>query len=282
MTSPSPTLPRLVTLLDAIRAGRGAVLACFEESLRVQGLHDARIMLSAPDEPPLQPAAHSARIDGGTLPRGAILCPSMEADALEAWAEAIAAAMQAADHLAALTQEAATDSLTGAGNRRAFEEYIQRAIEAAADQARPLKLMLFDIDDFKSYNDRFGHAAGDEVLRETVSLLRSVIRRGDAVFRLGGDEFVVVFGDPDSPRSSGSPPLLSVDQMAVRFAEGIKSLHLPALGESGLGRVTVSAGIAGFPEDGLDATALLAAADRRAFESKHRGKCTITFGPDRP
>ena len=120
---------------------------------------------------------------------------------------------------------------------------------------------------------------GDEVLRETVQLLRSTIRRGDHVFRIGGDEFVVIFSDPDGPRNPGTSPPDSVDQIVRRFQSQVFRMRLPKLGLDAPGTVTVSAGLATYPWDGLDAKSLLSHADQLALQSKRSGKNLITFGP---
>ena len=254
-------------------------MALCEGRLREEGAVPATISLES--GPPLEPEMDrsGAAISWGAHHFGRLLAPALPPERLRLWADTIGAALHLADMLEELERQAVTDPLTGAGNRRSFETYLAQSMELAASRGLPLRLMVFDIDDFKQYNDRFGHAAGDEVLRETVALLRAVIRRGDAVFRIGGDEFVVVFGDPDSPRTSGSPPLASVEQIVARFAESIRTLRLPALGERGLAAIGVSAGMASYPEDGTNAASLVAAADRRAMESKRRGKSTVTFGP---
>src|SRR5262249_48402908 len=105
------------------------------------------------------------------------------------------------DQQARLREAAFTDPLTGAFNRRYFDHFIQVALAPAAARRQSLTVLVFDLDDFKQFNDRHGHARGDEILRETVRLLRSVIRPSDKVCRLGGDEFVVVFHEPDGPRN---------------------------------------------------------------------------------
>jgi diguanylate cyclase (GGDEF)-like protein len=143
--------------------------------------------------------------------------------------------------------------------------------------------MVFDIDNFKSYNDNFGHEAGDEVLRETVLLLNSVIRQGDRVCRIGGDEFAVVFADPEGPRKpdlrgAGAMPE-SVEAIAKRFQDQICKMRFPKLGEQAPGPLSISAGLATFPWDGSDPVALLRHADQLALESKRRGKNAITLGP---
>jgi GGDEF domain-containing protein len=182
------------------------------------------------------------------------------------------------------------DDLTGAWNRRFFDRFIEESIATATKLRRPVTVMVFDIDNFKHYNDQFGHAAGDDVLRETVRLLTSVIRQGDRVCRIGGDEFAVVFADPEAPRprklESGeeSPPVgpvthpESVDVLARRFQDQICAMRFPKLGMEAPGTLSISAGLATFPWDGHDAQTLLEHADQLALESKRRGKNAITLG----
>jgi diguanylate cyclase (GGDEF)-like protein len=141
--------------------------------------------------------------------------------------------------------------------------------------------MYFDIDDFKLYNDRYGHAAGDEVLRESIAALRDSIRAGDLVFRMGGDEFVVLFCDPNPPRRGGSGVPENVEEIAERCRAAVRRLQLPLLADSGPGPVTISAGCALFPWDAANADELIALADKRALEAKRLGKDQINFGPDR-
>ena len=121
------------------------------------------------------------------------------------------------------------DDLTGAWNRRFFDTFLRRSIETAAPQRRMVTVMVFDIDDFKQYNDRYGHDAGDEILVETVRLLNSVIRVGDRVCRIGGDEFAVIFADPEGPRRSGSNHPETVEGIA----HDIRKLYA-RLGSKGL------------------------------------------------
>jgi diguanylate cyclase (GGDEF)-like protein len=171
------------------------------------------------------------------------------------------------------------DELTGAGNRRFYEFFMKKTIREAARKRRALTVLVFDIDDFKHYNDEYGHDAGDEVLRETVRLLNSVIRAGDRVCRIGGDEFVVIFADPEGPRESGSNPPEAVEEIAGRFQEQICQMKFPKLGLDAPGTLSVSGGLATYPWDGADPVALLRHADQLALQSKKKGKNVITLGP---
>ena len=225
-------------------------------------------------------AAVEVRASGDEAARfGWLASGTVPASALAPWAEWLATWLELDRRHEDLGRQATTDELTGVGNRRSFESVLAATLAAARPQRRPVTLMVFDIDNFKTYNDRFGHEAGDEVLRETVQLLRSTIRRGDHVFRIGGDEFVVIFSDPDGPRNPGTSPPDSVDQIVRRFQSQVFRMRLPKLGLDAPGTVTVSAGLATYPWDGLDAKSLLSHADQLALQSKRSGKNLITFGP---
>ncbi|MCH2162569.1 MAG: diguanylate cyclase [Phycisphaerales bacterium] len=210
---------------------------------------------------------------------GTLVSGTIGIEDLERWAEWLSRWMELDWTLMDLAHQAETDELTGAGNRRGFERVLRESIEAARAERQLLTLMVFDIDNFKTYNDQFGHEAGDEVLRETVQLLRATIRRGDHVFRIGGDEFVVIFSDNEGPRGEESSPPESVEQIAHRFQAQVCDMRFPKLGVDAPGSLSISAGLATFPWDGHDATSLLRHADQLALDSKRAGKNLITFGP---
>ncbi|MEM9372597.1 MAG: GGDEF domain-containing protein [Planctomycetota bacterium] len=177
-----------------------------------------------------------------------------------------------------LRHAAFTDPLTDAWNRRYFDRFMDAAITQARDARRTVTLMVFDIDNFKSYNDAFGHGAGDEILAETVRLLNSVIRPTDRVCRVGGDEFAVIFYEPEGPRDAASTPPESIYDIAMRFQQQICSHKFPKLGEQAAGTLTISGGLATFPWDGHNAATLLERADQLSIESKRQGKNALTFG----
>lgn len=171
------------------------------------------------------------------------------------------------------------DELTGAWNRRYFKRFLQDSIKYAVSKRIPVTVMVFDLDNFKRYNDEYGHAAGDEILCETVRLLNSVIRKSDRVCRIGGDEFAVVFTDPGGPREKGSMPPESIEQIAQRFQDQVCQMKFPKLGIEAPGTLSVSAGLATFPWDGWDPEDLVKKADAYALQSKRKGKNAITLGP---
>ncbi|HYE61604.1 MAG TPA: GGDEF domain-containing protein [Phycisphaerales bacterium] len=177
-----------------------------------------------------------------------------------------------------LKTAAFTDALTGAYNRRYFERFLASAIEQARGARRNVTVMVFDIDDFKTYNDRYGHEAGDEILRETVKLMRSTIRPTDRVCRIGGDEFAVIFYEPEGPRVGGSQHPSSVFDIAQRFQQKVQQHKFPKMAGLAQGALTVSGGLATFPWDGLTVEDLQREADKRALASKRQGKNAITLG----
>lgn len=200
-------------------------------------------------------------------------------EALRSHAAWLGAWLRARDQHAQLKAAAFTDSLTGAWNRRYFDRFLATAIDRARAARRHVSVLLFDIDDFKTYNDRYGHDAGDDILRETVRLLGSVIRPGDRVCRVGGDEFAVVFDDAEGPRQEGSRHPTDVFAIARRFQQQILRHRFPKLLECAPGTLTISGGLAAYPWDGLTPEDLLRRADLLAMTSKKQGKNAITMGP---
>ncbi len=170
------------------------------------------------------------------------------------------------------------DELSGAWNRRFLKTCFARELQLAKDTRRPLTVMIFDIDDFKHYNDTWGHDAGDEIIREVVKLLRTIIRKGDHVCRIGGDEFAVLFCDPEPPREPGSNHPTTVEILAKRFREQVSKAHFPKLGDEATGVLSISGGLATFPWDGVDVDTILQKADERLLQSKSQGKNSITIG----
>jgi len=277
-SSRDPTEPTAGdALAAAIGEGAASVVDAFVRSHHRAGRRGLSFIDEASEasQPPMSVQAE-VRVKGVGL--GRLVSTSDDREALTSTAAILGRFLELDAELRELRVLSLTDELTGAGNRRAFERFVPEVIAEAREAGRSLPLMVFDVDNFKYYNDRFGHAAGDEVLRETVTLLSAAIRRGDRVFRIGGDEFVVVFSDPSPPREPGSPPIESVAQIASRFQQRIRELHLPALGGLAPGAITISAGLANFPDDGTEASVLLDAADQRALASKRGGKDLITFG----
>ena len=159
-----------------------------------------------------------------------------------------------------LTQQAATDILTGLSNRRTFMDQLARDLAQARRQQQPLSLLYLDLDHFKSVNDRFGHAAGDEVLKAIADTLVHEVRAGDMCARLGGEEFAVLLPGAALARAL---------EAAERIRQAVQQREL-LVGGKPL-RITVSIGVATLA-NADDPQRLLAAADAALFEAKHRGR----------
>lgn len=209
---------------------------------------------------------------------GWLVGPAELEQRLREQAESVALWLCLSDQHTQLRSLAFTDSLTGAWNRRYFDKYLDSAINEARHKRHSLTLMVFDIDDFKVYNDDYGHAAGDEILVETIRLLKSHVRPNDRVCRIGGDEFAVIFYDPSGPRDPSSHHPRSIFQIARRFQKQIASHNFPKLAERAKGSLTISGGLATFPWDAYDAKGLLQRADHLALVSKNQGKNVLTIG----
>lgn len=232
-------------------------------------------------------ASKSARPMGGSLVPitsgetilGYLAPTSAASPLLVGEAKWLGAWLRLRDQQTQLRQAAFTDPLTGAWNRRYFERFLASAIETAREHRWNVTVLVFDVDNFKSFNDKFGHEAGDDILKETVRLLSSVIRPSDRVCRIGGDEFAVIFHEPRGPRKPDSRHPTSVFDIAQRFQERINTAQFPKLGPSAPGQLTISGGLATFPWDGNSAHELLVRADELALTSKRQGKNVITIGP---
>ena len=178
-----------------------------------------------------------------------------------------------------LEELAMRDELTGLWNRRYFNTFLKDSIAKAENLRSQVTLLLFDIDDFKLYNDTYGHPAGDEILAGIGRLMQSVVRDHDVVARIGGDEFGVIFWDAEEPRRPNSKHPQDVLQAAKRFQQAVCSHRFPKLLNQAMGTLTISGGLASFPWDGRTPQELLERADAMALKSKQQGKNVITFGP---
>ncbi len=167
---------------------------------------------------------------------------------------------------------ALTDDLTGLPNRRRLLSFLEEKIEWARRERATVTALVFDIDDFKLYNDRYGHDAGDEILTEVGRLFVQCCRKTDLVSRYGGDEFVVVFWDPQGPRELGSRPPQHVIDVLQRFRAALSRHAFARLGAEAVGSLTISGGLAHYPWQAADASGLLEAADRALLQAKEAGK----------
>jgi len=200
------------------------------------------------------------------------------ADTLAAYANWLSRWATLERHLTRLNDLAMRDEMTGVWNRRYFDRFMASIVQRAHDERFRVTLMLYDIDDFKDYNDKYGHLAGDEILIETAKLMTSVVRKHDIVARVGGDEFAVIFWDAEAPRRKLSEHPHSVRTAAERFQRAICEHRFPKLAEEVHGTLTISGGLASYPWDGQTAEQLYDLADQMLLESKNQGKNALTFG----
>ncbi|MFW5812571.1 MAG: GGDEF domain-containing protein [Alkalispirochaetaceae bacterium] len=158
-----------------------------------------------------------------------------------------------------LHQQATTDGLTGAYNRRYFDEFLASELSRAHRYGHPLSVLLLDIDRFKKYNDTWGHQAGDKALRQMVEIMHSSVREVDMIARYGGEEFVVILPETDA---SGAM------QVGEKFRRQLRS----ELTEGG--ELTVSIGVSSFDggKPGSTGEQLVGRADRALYEAKDAGR----------
>jgi diguanylate cyclase (GGDEF)-like protein len=161
-----------------------------------------------------------------------------------------------------LRRQSVVDGLTGLYNRRYLDDALRREVFQAQRRGRALSVIMVDADHFKRINDIFGHDAGDVVLRAIGRELKAAVRGGDLACRFGGEEFALVLTD------CGKPQALETGR---RVGELIRGLHL-VHGVTTLPPLTISAGVATYPEDGADAERLIAAADRALYVAKRGGR----------
>ena len=197
---------------------------------------------------------------------------------LEPWAQWLGRWLVLDRKMDTLRDMAFKDELTGSWNRRYFDRFLRRILDRAAKERSQVTLMVFDIDDFKRYNDTYGHSAGDQILSETARLMRAVVREHDVVARIGGDEFAVIFWDAQADQRPHGKHPEDVLKAARRFQKAICDHRFPKLAEEAPASLTVSGGLAGFPWDGQTAESLLEHADQMALQSKRQGKNAILFG----
>ncbi len=161
-----------------------------------------------------------------------------------------------------LREQAVRDHLTGLFNRRYMEETLEREIQRAKRNDSTLGLIMLDIDHFKRFNDTFGHAAGDAILREIASFIKSHIRMEDIASRYGGEEFLITMPDAS---------LEITKERAEKLRQEVKKLMVDHYLKP-LGAVTLSCGVSVFPAHGRNGETLIKAADKALYKAKAEGR----------
>jgi diguanylate cyclase (GGDEF)-like protein len=158
---------------------------------------------------------------------------------------------------------AITDALTGLHNHRYFQQLFAQEMGRAKRYRKPLSLIILDVDDFKKFNDSFGHAAGDRVLAAIGSIIDKTLRKVDFAFRYGGEEFVILL-----PETRQDSAILVADRLRERIANESPGI----IADTADRGVTVSVGVAAFPENGTSREELFEVADRLLYQAKESGK----------
>ena len=174
-------------------------------------------------------------------------------------------AMRAAEQL---RQQATRDELTQLPNRRAFEVQLRQTLAECRRHGRRFGLLAIDLDHFKPVNDRYGHAAGDQVLKTVAQRLRRSVRSEDTVSRVGGDEFLAILTDADS-----------LDRTSAAIERILSSLSREVAVKGGAVQVGASIGVAIFPDVAQEMDALLEHADAACYEAKRAGRNTYRLRP---
>ncbi|MBP1767706.1 MAG: hypothetical protein H6P98_1821, partial [Candidatus Aminicenantes bacterium] len=170
-------------------------------------------------------------------------------------------------HYEQAMNSAVVDWLTGLYNHGYFKKFLDLEIKKSLRQRYPVTLIMMDIDNFKNVNDAYGHPTGDAILQELAQVIRKAVREVDLVARYGGDEFAVVL-----PYSDGHGAL----RVAQRIDEAIQNHGFSPRVLAEKTQLTVSMGVAGYPEDAVHVDELIHSADQKLYAAKMRGKNQIS------
>lgn len=183
---------------------------------------------------------------------------------LQLWGTMLSQASNRIARLIEYENLALRDPLTGVNNRRAFSRRLEEEIAHTKRYRKPLSLLIIDLDGFKAFNDRYGHLAGDEVLRQVARWLEGNVRDTDMLARVGGDEFAVICPATDAEQAR---------KLAERIVRGVSSLALP-----GGDRISASVGIAEALGAEASQRGLVARADAALYRAKRRGQQVSVYG----
>lgn len=178
-------------------------------------------------------------------------------------AEHVAVALENAKLFQETKQQAITDGLTGLYNHKFFREQIKAELERAERYNHNLSLLILDVDNFKNYNDTYGHPRGDEILTGIAELIRKNIRGADIPCRYGGEEFAVIL--PETGKEAATT-------LADRVRKTISEYPFPFRESQPLGAITVSIGVASYPADDKNTEEIIRKADDAMYRAKEGGR----------
>jgi diguanylate cyclase (GGDEF)-like protein len=187
---------------------------------------------------------------------------------LESYLSGAATALSNLRLLESTKQQANVDELTGLYNRRFVEDYARKLLAMARRQGHPLGIIMMDLDHFKEINDIYGHEVGDRVLRQFAKTVTHAVREANVAARYGGEEFLIVL-----PETAPQGCML----VAERIRKAVERMVVPSGTEKPLPQLTVSLGIAVYPEHGQGLEELLQASDKALYESKRAGRNRSTL-----
>jgi len=286
------------TAIGVVMAGMSAKLSSALRALREANSNAKIILLAQMYEEPIARQFVSPASNGTKVADDYLICPvqvnTLYASIMPAkefqQAEAAATAainVKLESRIKHLERLATTDDLTDLKNRRYIWEFCRQILEHAKKENGRVTLLIFDIDNFKHYNDLYGHSVGDKILKQAAILMQRCCRAHDVVGRIGGDEFAFVFWDsakgfqpktigPEAERRSATADHPGeVIFIAKRFRKELEKAELHLLGPKGEGVLTISGGLAGFPRDGSTVQELFQKADKALLQAKRSGKNRI-------
>jgi diguanylate cyclase (GGDEF)-like protein len=265
-----------ITRLGVVPLGTGVTGRAAKRGKTVRIDSGAAAQMSAAEHVPgiesgiVVPLIVGARVVG-TLGCWSRMANHFDADderVLEMMATQVATAIASADTYEQSEQDAHRDALTALPNRRQLNDDLRGVLLEATIRDQPHAIAMVDIDHFKRFNDDYGHKVGDITLQKVAAVLQSSIRDQDRVYRFGGEEFLLIFAGVDAENA-----------MALAERARIAVERAPLTGETlqPVGPITISIGVALFPDHGHDMEALIDVADRAMYASKEMGRNRVTL-----